>query len=145
MYDCSFGNSFKIQCSANQSITCDPVTYGRLVDSAFTVLDTTPTLLQRPVILYQAQIGLLNGAVIPAASVTPFDLGGMSSPSALPGGLAQVSFLGSPNATAACVGAVIDGSGHVIVSVLNTSDVLTTAVENDQEFVVFYQPAELLA
>ena len=31
-----------------------------------------------------------------------------------------------------------------IVSVLNTSDILTTELLNGQEFVVFYQPAELL-
>lgn len=143
LYDCAFGTGFKIQCSASQTITCDPSTYAALVDAEPTFLDTAPTLAQKPIVLYQAQIGLVNGFVIPASTITIGDLGVMTDPPALPGGQAQVQFHGDGGSTTVCVGATIDGSGHVLVRVLNTSSVATAAVLNDQPFDVFYQPAEL--
>jgi len=144
MYDCEFGDGLVIQCSTTNRIEMDPVSFGRILVAAPTYPDTAPQLVQVPRVLYQQQIDLINGAILPAASIQDFNLGQVpTEPPALPGGFAQVQFLGSPNATVACVGATIDGSGNVIVSVLNTSDTLTAEVVNDQPFVVFYQPAEI--
>ncbi len=145
MYDCEFGAGFKIQCAAANAITCDPSTYARLVAAAPDFTDTTPQLIQKPRVLYCQQIGLVNGDIIPAAGTMQFDLGTLTAnPSPLPGGLAQVQFLGQAGSTVVCVGATINGSGHVLVEVMNVNDLLTAEVENGQVFVVFYEPAELL-
>jgi hypothetical protein len=144
LFDCEFGAGFSIICNASQPITCDPPSYARLVAVGVNFPDTKAQLVQVPRILYQQQIGLLNGFIIPAADITEANLGQPSAPPALPGGLVQVQFLGNPNATVTCVGATIDGSGNIFASVLNVSDTLTAEVANGQVFVVFYEPAELL-
>jgi hypothetical protein len=143
LFDCTFGTGLRLQCSSSQTLTCDPVTYARLLDAEPVYVDTAPTFAQKPVVMYAAQVDLLNGAVIPAASVAAFSLGQMDPP-ALPDGTAQVQFVGSPNTTAVCVGAVVNGSGEVVASVLNTSDTLTAELLNGQPFSVIYEPAELV-
>ncbi len=142
--DCSFDGAIAIFCNvSSQPITCDPVTYARLLAAALTFPDAAAQLIQVPVVLYAAQVGLLNGAIMPAASTQSFTLVA-PDPLPLPGGLAHVQFLSNPNSTVVCIGAQISGGGVITVDVMNVSDVLTAELGNDQTFVVFYEPAEFI-